>query len=205
MAEIKFETEAAGATVIIAGHKGNETAELFGIAFCVWKLWHRCKHRRFRSPLLYPLDFSYDKHSHSLTEQILGSNISRAVQGTIKTTRSPRPPSACTPGSGRQVGNTVIIDRVWGKEKAHKANTQLGGGTEWPGKGKPRVLLAQQPQQVGGAVCYMLLHLTFWRSAAGLQAGCTSVLLVWSCQMVSQEWVALSVSLTSSTAKITLA
>lgn len=35
MAEIKFETEAAGATLILAGHKGNETAELFGTGVSV--------------------------------------------------------------------------------------------------------------------------------------------------------------------------
>lgn len=35
LAEIKFETQTAGTTVVIAGHKGNETAEMFGIWFAV--------------------------------------------------------------------------------------------------------------------------------------------------------------------------
>lgn len=35
LAEIKFETQTAGISVIIAGHKANETAEMFGIGFSV--------------------------------------------------------------------------------------------------------------------------------------------------------------------------
>lgn len=35
LAEMKFETQTAGTTVIIAGHKANETAEMSAIGFSV--------------------------------------------------------------------------------------------------------------------------------------------------------------------------
>lgn len=95
--------------------------------------------------------------------------------------------SARTPGSGRQVGNTGVIDGALGAGGSSQSKYTAGWWNRVTREGKTwSPVISAAPASWRGCVLHVL-QLTFRRSAAGLHAGCTSALLIWSCQMVSLE------------------